>query len=229
MKTTLFTASVCLAVLLAADLALAGIVQMGTGPHGTVFRKSVKSLKELRYEGIVRQKMDFSCGSAALATILKYFYGRDITEEEIVEEILKHSDREKVMAKGFSLLDLKRYADSKGFKAEGYKVGLEQLPKIKIPTIVLVDVNGYEHFVVLKGVRRQRVFLADPMYGKRVVSLREFSESWNEIVFAVFGKRSPDSTYEGPQAIGASKDGIWRIRDVGLGSPLLHQPFEIKR
>ncbi len=43
----------------------------------------VTSLKEARFRTTMRQQYDFSCGSAAVATLLTYHYGHPITEQQI--------------------------------------------------------------------------------------------------------------------------------------------------
>ena len=49
-------------------------------PTGEVHRAKVTSLREARFRNIVAQDTDFSCGSAALATLLRYAYDIDVDE-----------------------------------------------------------------------------------------------------------------------------------------------------
>ncbi len=158
------------------------------GPFGGYLRKEVVSLREARFRKVVPQRYDFSCGAASLATIIKYYYGQEVSEREIVKEMLEIGDREKIRKKGFSLLDLKRYASSKGFVANGYRIKAKDLPKIKIPVIVLLNTRGYKHFVVLKGTDSNRVFLADPAVGNRSLRMEEFLKGWNGVIFVVYKK-----------------------------------------
>ena len=157
--------------------------------RGPVIYKKILSLRERKFVNIVSQSLDYSCGAAAMATILTYHFGRDASEKTAIEGILKVADAKVVKKKGFSLLDLKRYAETIGYRAGGYRLKAEQLVKIKIPTIVLIDVRGYSHFVVLKGVHGEEVFLADPAWGNRIMSLKDFSRAWNGIIFALEGPR----------------------------------------
>lgn len=165
-----------------ADIAFNGIVP------GTPIKKNVVSMREQRYVNLVKQDTDFSCGAAALATILKYAYDRDVTEESVLRGLLEVSDPELVRKKGFSLLDIKRYTESIGYRGRGYKVSAEKLKQIKIPTIMLVDIRGYKHFVVFKAYRDGNVYLADPALGNKVISFDEFTKIWSGVVFAVIGK-----------------------------------------
>lgn len=167
----------------------AGAVGLGgVIPGAGAIHKNVLSMRELRYVDMVPQKTDFSCGAAALATILNYAYGQKLTEEEVIQGLLQVSDPAIVREKGFSLLDLKNYVQARGMRGRGYNMAPEMLEKIKVPTIVLLDIRGYKHFVVLKKTTPDKVYLADPALGNRVVARQEFVSGWNRVVFAVIGQ-----------------------------------------
>jgi predicted double-glycine peptidase len=91
--------------------------------------KKIRSLKEIRGEGVVRQRWDMSCGAAALSTLLTYEFRDNTPETAIVVWILHRVDPIKVRARGgFSLLDLKRFAQARGYRAEGYAgMSIEEL------------------------------------------------------------------------------------------------------
>ena len=79
---------------------------------------------------------------------------------------------------GYSLLDLKRYVDSRGYKGIGYgKMSLEDLID-RAPVIVPIDANGYKHFVIFRGVAGNRVLLADPAWGNRTMPIEKFEAMW---------------------------------------------------
>jgi predicted double-glycine peptidase len=145
-------------------------------------------MRESKFTEMVPQKTDFSCGAAALATILKYGYAEDISEKQIIKEMLKINDPEVIKNKGFSLLDLKNYLKTRGMKGKGYKVKPGVLKILKIPVIVLLDTGGYKHFVVVKKSRNGKVYVSDPALGHKIIPENEFVEGWNNIVFVVMGK-----------------------------------------
>lgn len=148
----------------------------------------VLSMRALRYVDMIPQHTDFSCGAAALATILKYAYGRDVTEAGVIRGMFRLSDPALVRAKGFSLLDMKRYVETIGLRGRGYRISPRVLGRVRIPVIVLLDIRGYKHFVVFKKAAGDRVYIGDPALGNRVMSRREFVADWNGVVFAVIGK-----------------------------------------
>ncbi len=176
--------------LLATFLFFATSIQANANDFGLVggnraFSLKVSSLKSMRFESVIPQKYDFSCGSAALATLLKYHYQTPVTEQEVLDAMYKVGDQEKIKTQGFSLLDMKQYLDSLGYNAEGYKLDLEKIRKAGVPGIVLINTKGYLHFVVLKGISESHVLLGDPAQGTRKVTHADFSEMWNEVFFVI--------------------------------------------
>lgn len=147
----------------------------------------VRSLLELRREQVIVQQWDVSCGAAALATLLTYQHGHPVSEKTVAEGMLSRTDPLRVKHRGgFSLLDLKRFAESQGFQAQAFsEVALESLEMSK-PAIVPVDLDGYPHFVIYRGRVGDAVLLADPAFGNRSISIDRFSHAWlNGIAFTV--------------------------------------------
>lgn len=154
---------------------------------GTV-KKTFLNMREMRYVNIVPQQTDFSCGAAALATILRHAYGRDITEINVIEDMMKVSDQALVREQGFSMLDMKKYVEAIGMRGRGYHVKPEALEKLQVPVVALLDIRGYKHFVVVKKAAADRIYIGDPALGNRVMDKKDFVAGWNGIVFAVIGK-----------------------------------------
>lgn len=152
---------------------------------GFSFHASVVSMKEARFRSVIKQEYDFSCGSAALATLLTYSYDTPTREQVVLTSMFEHGDKEKIRTQGFSLLDMKRYLESRGFSADGFRTSLSKLAKVGIPAIALITVRGYRHFVVIKGVSRDEVLIGDPALGIRTYSRTEFKKIWNGILFVV--------------------------------------------
>lgn len=161
----------------------AGSVELPT-PAGP-FNVSVVSLKEARFQTVVPQQYDFSCGSAALATLLTYHYGAPVTEAQAFESMYKVGDQPKIHKEGFSLLDMKRFLESIGIKADGFEMDVDRLAEVGIPAIVLLDVGGYKHFVVVKGIRGDEIVVGDPAQGVHILSRRDFEAMWNGIAFVI--------------------------------------------
>ncbi|WP_060507243.1 C39 family peptidase [Pseudomonas sp. NBRC 111124] len=157
-------------------------------PGGAVVYKPVQSIRERKFADLVQQKTDFSCGAAALATILRQAYWLDVDEHQVIEGMLAHADEDLVRTQGFSMLDMKKYVESLGMRARGYKVAPDTLPSIRIPVVVLMDIRGYKHFVVMQKVDRGWVYVGDPVLGHKRFKLDDFVKGWNGIIFAVIGQ-----------------------------------------
>lgn len=152
------------------------------GPVGA-YRVPVSDWESRRFTGVVRQKFDFSCGSAALATLLRHHYGFDVREENAFRGMWAAGDRAQIRQVGFSLLDMKRWLATRGIAADGYKVTLEQIRDTALPGVALIAVDNYRHFVVVKGVRNGEVLLGDPASGLTVMPRDKFVAAWNGIYF----------------------------------------------
>ena len=145
----------------------------------------VKSVVERRFTGVIRQRYDFSCGSAALASLLRFGYDFDVSEETTFRGMWSKGDRVQIRRVGFSLLDMKRWLGSRGISADGYKVSLAKIEKTGIPGIALIAVKNYRHFVVVKGVRGDEVLLGDPSAGLVVMQRKTFEDAWNGVYFVL--------------------------------------------
>ena len=146
---------------------------------GFRLNKKVKSMKEIKSENVIHQSLDFSCGAAGLSTVMNFYLNDPISEKEIINSLLQIVDLAKVKArKGFSLLDLKKFAESKGYKATGYKMDMEFLKELNKPVLVPIKFKNYRHFVIVRGIVGDRVFIADPAAGKMVMKDVRFENIW---------------------------------------------------
>jgi predicted double-glycine peptidase len=175
-------------LLCVASVSEAAQMPLSVLPGGAVVYKPIQSIRERKFADLVQQKTDFSCGAAALATVLRQAYWLDVNEEQIIEGMLEHSDQNLVRVQGFSMLDMKRYVESIGMRARGYRVQTETLNDIKIPVVVLMDIRGYKHFVVLQRVHKGWVYIGDPVLGHKRYKVEDFVKGWNGIIFAVIGQ-----------------------------------------
>lgn len=155
---------------------------------GVVYQANVMSVRDIPFRSVVRQQYDYSCGSAALATLLSYHYGSKISEGEVFKAMWDAGDHDKIKAVGFSLLDMKRYLEARGLSSDGYRATYEQLAEAQVPAILVVKTGSYRHFVVMKGIKGNTVLIGDPALGLRKYDRAEFMKMWNGIVFAIHAK-----------------------------------------
>lgn len=202
---------------------IAAIVITRTSNAGTIWLPgaggssfvAVESIRERKFSEVVRQQYDFSCGSAALATLLTFHYDRQTDERDTFGAMYAAGDKEKIAALGFSLLDMKRYLEGIGYQADGYQATLGTLAQAAIPAIALINHKGYRHFVVIKGIKNGEVLIGDPALGLRYVTRAEFETMWeNRILFII--KNKPE--------IGRSQfnvDDVWqKLARAPLGAAI---------
>ena len=167
--------------------------------------------KELRDQHVIKQKLDASCGAAALTTLMAHYFGEKISEQEILDVLkvrtdkLTEEERRRKKKSGFSLLDLKYAAQQKGYKAAGFKLTIEQLRQLAAPVIVYVEPFGYHHFAVLRGIAGDRVFLADPSRGNLTMNIAHFVDEYGGIVFAL-GRAGEENILSYPLALSRPDD-----------------------
>ena len=186
-------------------------------------KKPIRTLKELRDEGVVLQRWDMSCGAAALSTILTYDFNDNTPEAAIVVWILHRNDPVRIRARGgFSLLELKRFAQARGYGAEGFSgMSLEDLAAEKSWVITPIHFKTFDHFVVVKGIVGDRVILADPGFGNVTMRTNRFIKIWkNGIVFVV---HPPDPRMLAPKNVSAASrvipDETLISRGIGVEVP----------
>jgi len=199
-------------------------------PGAGQIQVKVKSLADMRFRNMTRQSRDLSCGAAAVSTLLVHAYGIDAGEGEIIDSIFSitpEEQRQKIAAEGFSLLELKRYIETHGFAAGGFQLeSVDKLANLRVPVIALINVRGYNHFVVIKRVHQGRVLIADPAFGNSRPTLEEFAGQWNGIILAVAkANTSPKPDFmEDPTIL--ARPGDLRSISVALGSAEITLPGE---
>jgi len=150
-----------------------------------IYQAPVTSLRDMPFRTVVRQQYDFSCGSAALATLLHFHYGLPINEGAVFQAMYAAGDQPKIQRVGFSMLDMKNFLKTRGFEANGYRRTAPDLRDMQQPAIALIRVGSYRHFVVVKGVRADKVLVGDPAQGMKVFPIKDFERAWNGILFIV--------------------------------------------
>ncbi len=204
------------------DLPRSLAVTPGGGPAPV----RMEPFSELKYHHIVRQAYDYSCGSAALVTILNFHLGLKVTEQQSMEGMMAKGEKDKIIERrGFSLLDMKRYLASIGVDSAGFRAGIDDLLTLEQPAIVPIDYGGFKHFVVLRGVRDGLVFLADPSAGNISFPVREFATLWDRnTLFVAYPPK--DHPALGQLALTDLELGVTdmdRVKDHALLRPLDNQ------
>jgi len=180
-------------VIIVAVMLMFGCTAQGVGPMpivtgGLKFSKTVTTWKDIRQKNVIMQNNDYSCGAASLATLFTYYFNDPITEHKIIIDmldVLPESQRMDRIKTGFSLLDLKNFAIRRGYSAVGAKLKLHDLLKLRGPVLVYLETPDFKHFAILRGVREDRIVLADPSRGNVQMLVDKFAEEWPGIILAL--------------------------------------------
>lgn len=157
----------------------------------------VTSYRDIPFRTVVRQQHDYSCGSAAVATLLTYHYGAPRTEAEVFEAMYAVGDKQRIEAQGFSLLEMKLYLDGQGYASDGFRLSYDALARLNTPSIAMINTGNYRHFVVVKGVADTHILVGDPTLGLRTYKRADFEKIWNGVAFLI-RERSDETRYNDP-------------------------------
>lgn len=135
----------------------------------TVCAENKDVTQDKLFKGVDVQAHDYSCGSAALSTLIKGIVENShASEEDIINAIGK--DKEE----GYSPPELLNAAKKLGHEADWQYVKPSDLAGLKQPVILLIGLaSSFPHYVVLKGIENGNVFFADPIRGNILSSYDE--------------------------------------------------------
>ena len=119
-----------------------------------------------RFE-LVEQAEEADCGAACLAMICKH-YGIPMTQGKLREMA-------NVTTEGATLDSLARVGESLGFATHGMKCTYESMLGFELPFIAHWE--GY-HYIVVYGVSKRHVWVADPARGFSKMTAADFEKGW---------------------------------------------------
>jgi predicted double-glycine peptidase len=163
-----------------------------------------KSYLDMKYQYTVRQRRDFTCGAAALATMLKFHYDMPVTEEMLFFMIASRYKPTEFRAKaeaGFSFEDLIFVSSQLGFNSQAAIVPLGELTKLNGPIIIKIDWREIDHFVVLRKKTADLAYVSDPLVGDIAFNNSEFESAFKGEALAVWPSYITEDYFSGLSVI----------------------------
>ena len=168
------------------------------------FQQGVCDWRELKRQNIVMQKQDYSCGAAALATVVRYYWEDEVGEEYFLRLILMTltpAELQERVKNGLTMTDLRLAAVKGGYQSTIGKLTFEKLTESKVPLVVGITFRGFDHFVVFRGWDGYYVYLADPIRGNVRLPAWEFVEQWQKNAVLVVAKPGADVRETSPLTV----------------------------
>lgn len=200
-----------------------------------ITQRKVANYVAIKRVNIVMQERDFSCGAAALATLIRYYWGDPVTEHQILAALDKiitdPKERLERVQNGLSMTDLRRAAVAEGYLSVIGKLTFKELSEAKAPVVVGIVVGKYDHFVVFRGADSYYVYLADPARGNLRIPIWQFLNEWQENAVLVVAKPDVDPPTVSPLTVRQDeKDVGWTNRQMvrnRLSKPYATVPFPL--
>ena len=123
-----------------------------------------KLIKRFR---LVEQAEEMDCGAACLAMICRHY--------SIPMTLGKLRELANVTREGATLDSLSRVGESLGFTTRGVQCNYEALLGFNLPFIAHWE--GY-HYIIVYGISKHHVWVADPGPGFRKMTVEEFEKGW---------------------------------------------------
>ncbi len=148
--------------------------------------KEEEEVPQKDFTNIVAQTTDYTCGPAALATLIGLL-GSKSSEMQIME--LAGTS----MEEGTSMLGLKRAAKELGFDVKVKNISAEQLSKrSEMSLAYMKGGEGVDHYVVIKRFENETFFVADPAQGNVRYSFEDFADSYSgKLLYLSFRSDTP--------------------------------------
>ena len=204
--------AICALLMIPAIYGNAGSLDLNGFAGAGNYNVSVTSYAERRFKTVYKQQYDFSCGSAALASLLTFHYEDEVNEQSIFIDMFENGDQEKIKEQGFSLLDMKNYLERRGYRSDGFKIELDHLLTANAPAITIINDKGYLHFIIIKGLNKRQVLVGDPAVGVKIIPREKFEEMWaGRILFLIHDKQDIAAKY-------FQNETEWAARSAPLGT-----------
>lgn len=165
----------CPLVVVVVVVAVAALALVAVGDRAEATGTNAGDYRARRYTGVIGQTDWHTCGPAAVATLLHYYFEIDTDEREMLELALQATaDHARTLTNGLSAAALKHAVETKGIPVQGYRLTpgnlLDYFERGGLPVILHVT-HPRNHYVVAIGAVGKRLVVADPSWGQRIMEI----------------------------------------------------------
>lgn len=174
-----------------------------------------RSFTARKFDGVIGQTADFTCGAASVATILTFYWNRPTSEIEVLNLIRSRYTDEQWKSRegnGVSFDDLIFAAGKLRFEAAGAELSIDDLPKLAAPVILHLDKGKFQHFSVLRKAASDVFYMADSIVGQIVLTQADLRSQYTGKALAIARKKADLPTKTTLEAV---RDGTSVSRIVG--------------
>ena len=131
-------------------------------------------MKTVRY---VKQSNIKDCASSCIYNIIRFYKG-NINYNNITKRL-------HITKKGSSIYNVVKTLRYYKLKSDAYRCDYENLINLNHPVIAYLKINNYYHYVIVKKIRNNKVFIFDPIRGDLTYSKEEFLNEWESIIIDI--------------------------------------------
>jgi hypothetical protein len=195
--------------------ALAGVAPTARAEQQESAVRRPRPYSERKFDGVIGQTADFTCGAASVATVLTFYWNRPTTEIEVLGLIRSRYTEAQWKNRednGVSFDDLIFASRKLGFLADGAELPIDELPKLAAPVILHLDKGKFQHFSVLRRAHSEVFYMADSIVGQVVLTRPDLQGQYTGKALAIARKKA--GLAQG-SALEAVRDGTSVSRIVG--------------
>ncbi len=131
-------------------------------------------MKTVRY---VKQSNIKDCASSCIYNIIRFYKG-NINYNNITKRL-------HITKKGSSIYNVVKTLRYYKLESDAYRCDYENLINLNHPVIAYLKIDNYYHYVIVKKIRNNKVFIFDPIRGDLTYSKEEFLNEWQSIIIDI--------------------------------------------
>ena len=131
-------------------------------------------MKTVRY---VKQSNIKDCASSCIYNIIRFYKG-NINYNNITKRL-------HITKKGSSIYNVVKTLRYYKLESDAYRCDYENLINLNHPVIAYLKINNYYHYIIVKRIKNNKVFIFDPIRGDLTYSKEEFLNEWQAIIIDI--------------------------------------------